>query len=563
MRTNGNFSVFLRLLSLSAPEWPRLLAGVAAAVLTLLSNAALLAVAAWFLASMALAGVSGVPFNYHLPAGAIRTLALLRVAGRYGERLLSHAGTLRLLTRLRTYFFQRLEPLAPAGLADWHSADLFSRLKVDIDQLDRFYLHFLLPVAAAGLVLSALGLFFYCFSPLLAAGLLLLWLFAGAVLPTATLYLGRRPSRRKEQLATELRVGVVELVRGLEELLVLGRSQEMVARLQRTNRLLWREQRRSAALSALTEGGLALLAGLALPLVLTVTVPLVAAGEVAGPYLPLLAVLALVSFESVGQVPAAMQAWGGIERAARRLWAVSEQPAPVPEPPVPAPPPTTWSLEFKEVWFTYPAGRQPVLRGADFRIQAGEKIALVGEVGAGKSSVLNLLLRFYPYQQGAIRLGDKGLETYQSKQLRSWFAVVPQHPYLFNATIHENLLLARPDADDAELHRALAAACLGPWLESLPAGLETVVGSAGCRLSGGQLRRLAMARAIVKNAPVWLLDEPTEGLDQETEALLQTSLATILATKTVLLITHRSSGLAFMDRVLHLSEGRINTMTTA
>ncbi|HET97253.1 MAG TPA: ABC transporter ATP-binding protein, partial [Desulfurivibrio alkaliphilus] len=223
-----------------------------------------------------------------------------------------------------------------------------------------------------------------------------------------------------------------------------------------------------------------------------------------------------------------------------------------PDPPAGAAPPQEWSLEFCRVTFTYPGRTRPVVENLDFRVAAGEKLGIVGATGSGKSSLVNLLLKFYPPNGGEILIGGEPIGRYPAAQVRSWLGVISQETYLFNASVRENLLLADPDADDEALYRALASARLEGFVRALPAGLDTQVGQAGLKLSGGQARRLALARTILKKAPLLILDEPTEGLDAATEQALWQTLAPVMAERTVILISHRPAGLEYMDRVISL-----------
>ncbi|MFH7320691.1 thiol reductant ABC exporter subunit CydC [Desulfurivibrio sp. D14AmB] len=543
---------FIRLLKLTLPQWPWLLLGVGCALLTLLANAALLSLAAWFLAGMALAGISGTPYNYHLPAAGIRTLAIIRTLGRYAERYFSHAATFRLLGSLRVWFFRRLEPLAPAGLGHLHSGDLFSRLKADIDHLDEFYLRFLLPLVTATAGLSLIFAFVYHFSPPLALYLALLWSLTGIALPLVLLQLGYQDGVNQVHSLSRMRSITIDLLRALEELVIFGQNAKL-------RRELARESRRQAAiqtgfvrLAALAEAAMTLGIGLAMAGGLLLLIPLVERGSLAGANLPMLAILTLISFEGVQQLPVALKAWGRIRTSAQRLFSLIDQAPPLPDPPPGAAPPREWSLEFCRVTFTYPGRARPVVENLDFRVAAGEKLGIIGPTGSGKSSLVNLLLKFYPLNGGEILIGGEPISRYPAEQVRSWLGVISQETYLFNASIRENLLLADPDADEELLHRALASARLEEFVRGLPAGLDTQVGQAGLKLSGGQARRLALARTILKKAPLLILDEPTEGLDAATEQALWQTLAPVMAQRTVILISHRPAGLEYMDRTISL-----------
>lgn len=559
--------IFRLLLSMARAKWPWLLLGLACSVVTVLANMALLALAAWFLASMALAGVSGVLFNYFLPAGAIRTLAIVRSVGRYFERLVSHDATLRLLADLRVRFFERLVPLAPASLGrdggrgGMHSADLFSRLRADIDLLDNFYLRLLLPAGTAVCVAGVSFGYFLFFDPTLALGVAGLWLLAGAALPAFCLYRGARDGAEQVQAASRLRCLVVDGLRGMEELLVYGAGPRHRELVQRENDRLTRLQTRTARLESMAQGMVGLASGLAMWLVLLLGIPLVGAGHWSPATLPMLAVLALVSFEAIMPLPGAWRMWGQIRMAAGRILEITEARPPVAEPLEPRELPPGGDLVIRDLWFTYPHGaserREPTLCGLNLDLPQGGRVGIVGPAGSGKTTLQQILLRFWDYDQGEIRLAGREVRGTSGDEVRARMAVVSQHVFLFNATIAENLRLGCPRAVEARLWDALRRARLEEFVASLPDGLHTRVGQFGARLSGGQARRLSVARALLKDAPILILDEPTEGLDAETEAELWTELRPLMQGRSVLLITHRPAGLEYMERVYRLESGRL------
>jgi len=543
---------FFRLLALMRAQWKWLLLGVLCSVMTLLANAALLALAAWFLACMALAGSSQIPFNYHLPASCIRTLAIIRTLGRYVERLVSHQATFKVLSNLRVWFFTCLEPLAPAGLGGLHSGDVFSRIKADIDHLDGFYLRFVLPAVSAVIVLAVVFIFVSFFSLHVAVYMACIWGLAGLVLPWVLRRQGMNRGEERIASLARMRTRAVDMIHGLEELVVLGQSQKMLFSLQQENSRLAQNQAGLSRLEAGSQAGMGLCVGLCVWGVLLLAIFLVHTGGMSGVHLPMLVVLALVSFESLQQLPSALQAWGSIQASAQRLWAVIDQEPMIKEPDLKNPQPETWEIALHKVRFTYPGRELPVFEDLDLEVRDRERVGIIGPTGSGKTSIIYLLLRLYPLDQGDILVGGHSIAGYASEQLRSWIGVIAQNTYLFHASIKENLLLANPRALDVDLYQALETARLDAFVRSLPDKLDTQVGQAGVKLSGGQARRLGIARAVLRNTPVLVLDEPTEGLDLQTEQDLWRTLEPVLAEKTVLLVTHRELGLGCMDRVVSL-----------
>jgi ATP-binding cassette subfamily C protein CydC len=547
----------LRLWALFRPYRAWIAGGFAIALVTLVANVALLAVSGWFITAMAIAGAAGVSMNYFTPAALIRASAIGRTAGRYFERLITHEATLRQLAGLRVWFYRHLEPLAPARLMQYHSADLLSRIRADIDALDNLYVRVLVPVLVA--VTAGIGFFVFAalFDLRLALLLLALLLVAGVLVPAGTRKLGAEPGRRLVETEAELRRVAIDGTQGLSELLVYGAAEQQARRLDALSRDLVAEQDRMSVITGLSTGALGLSANLALWGTLWLGIPLVADGSLAPPQLAMLALFALGAFEAVAPLPTAFQQLGQTLTAARRLFALVDAEPAVKEPSGPSPVPADNGIVIRDLRFTYPDAHRPALDGLDLDLPAGRRVAVVGATGSGKSTLLNLLLRFWAPDSGTIRLGSKPLEAFRGEDLRNRIALVSQHTHLFDATIRENLLLADPDASEGRLEQACATAQIHDFIAGLPDGYDTWVGETGVRVSGGQARRIAIARALLKDAPILLLDEPTEGLDAPTERALMDAVHRLMEGRTVLLITHRPVALAEMDEVLVLDQGRV------
>jgi len=547
----------LRLVRLFLPYWKWLVLGILASLATLIANVGLLALSGWFITAMALAGAAGVSMNYFTPAAAIRAFAIVRTVGRYGERLITHEATFRLLARLRVWFYEHLEPLAPARLQQYRAGDLLSRIQADIDTLDHFYVRVLVPLAV-GLAGIALGyLFLSRYSVKIALIALAFLLLAGVALPLALRRLGAAPGRRMVESSAELRAALVDGLQGMGELTVFGGAERHARHIERLSLELIAQQKRMSRLTGLGQGALGLCANLALWLAVVAAIPLLQAGTLARPDLPMLALFVLASFEAVMPLPQAFQMLGQTIAAARRLLEVVDARPQVREPAGPSPVPRDFGLQIRDLRFRYAATGPWALDGIDLDLAAGRRVAVVGASGSGKTSIANVLLRFWEYQEGTIRLGGHDLREYRSDDIRRLVAVVAQDAHLFNATIRDNLLLANPGADDAALIRACQAAQLHDFIAAQPEGYDSYVGEAGMKLSGGQARRLAIARALLKDAPILILDEPTEGLDAATEQALLQSLDRLMAGRTVLLVSHRPAALDTVDEVLVLDRGRI------
>ncbi len=549
---------FKRLLSLLRPVTGWLLLGGLIAFVTLLANVILMAVSGWFIAAMALAGVAGVSMNYFTPAAVIRACAITRTVGRYAERLVTHEATLRLLANLRVWFYQRLEPLAPAVLEGYRSGDLLSRLRADIDTLDHLYLRLLLPTLVALASSLVFVLFLFWFSPILAlieAGLLGL---AGVALPLILKRLAAPSGERINTLSSDLRAGLVSDLQGMGELRIDGADSRHAQRIGELSRQLAAAQTRMNQLDGTAQGAIGLCANLAMWLIALSAIPMVRSGELPPAQLAMLALFTLASFEAIAALPAAFQGLGETMMAARRIFAlVDAQPA-VAEPLAPEPLPQDLTLRLKSVHFTYPATDTPALRGLDLTLPPGGKLALIGPSGSGKTTLLQLLLKFRSPDSGEISLGGVSYDSIAGETLRGRIAVATQYNHLFNASIRDNLLLANPEAEQKAIETACRLAMIHDFIIAQPEAYETGVGELGLRLSGGQTRRLAVARALLKDAPILILDEPSEGLDPHTERQMMRNILQWAEGRSLLLVTHRVQGLETMDQILLLDDGGIS-----
>jgi ATP-binding cassette, subfamily C, bacterial CydC len=544
---------FITILGIVRGQWRWLGAGIVLGLLVIAANVFLMALSGWFIASMAVAGASGAAFNYQLPAVAIRALAIVRTLSRYGERLVTHEAALRMMADLRVWFFQRLEPLSPAVLERYGAGDLAGRLRADVDALENLYLRVIAPLIV-GVLTIILGVALAArWSGPGAAALLTALTTAGIALPLLVQRLAREPGRSAATLAGELRVAVTEGIDGAEELLLLGAAERQAEQVELLSSRLVAEQQRLARIGALAQAGTIFCAGSGLAAVLALAGGEVTDGTLSGPSLVLLLLFTGALFEAAALLPVALQAAPATLESLRRILTVAHTPPPVPAPSHPVHCPTEpVAISFRMASCSYTPGRDALQRFSLY-IAAGERVALVGPSGSGKSTVLEVLLRFRPYE-GDIFLGGVELRSITDDDLHRLVTAVPQRPHLFNTTIRDNILLARPEASGEELSRAVADAGLAAWIEGLPHGFDTLVGEQGGLVSGGEARRIALARALLRDAPIMLLDEPTEGLDGEMERLVVDRLAVRITGKTVLLITHRRACLRLVDRVVTLEE---------
>ncbi len=473
----------------------------------------------------------------------VRFLALARPLARYLDRLASHDLTLRALGRIRANVYERIEPLAPAELDAFRRGDLVSRLVADVDALQGLYLRGLLP-SFVGLVVSVACVVTVAFVLPVAAIVLGLGLALGGIaVPVLAGRLGRRVGRRQASARGELTAELVELLRGAPELVAYGREDDALARVRAADRELVRLGRRDALVAGLADSLSVLVAGLTTVGVLAVAVAAHEAGSLDRVLVAALALLALSSFDAVAPLPGAARELSAMLASGRRVLELTDREPQVMDPLEPELLPRGQvSVALEGVTAAYPAGEAPVLDGFDLRLDPGSRVALVGPSGAGKTTVTNLLLRFLDPRDGRVTIGGVDVRRLRQEDVRSTFALAGQEAHLFDSTIRENLRLARPDATDEQLHGVLKRARLDAWVESLPDGLDTYVGEEGAELSGGQRQRLVIARALLAEAPVLVLDEPTAHLDGPAAEALVADVLDAADGRSVLLITHRPEG---------------------
>jgi ATP-binding cassette subfamily C protein CydC len=546
--------MFLRLLGFLKPYRWRVALATLLGVATVVSNVGLLATATYVISAAAI-----VPYLSMLviPVYLVRLFSVSRAGLRYAERLASHDVTFKLLGNLRTWFYARLEPLAPARLARYRSGDLLSRVVKDVEELENVYLRVVSPLVVAIMVSLITFLVFHAFGTAmaLAAAGFLVATSVGA--PLLVRLLSRGLGRRQLELRAELGARVVDGVQGIQDLLAFGGEERERREISTLAGKLERVQGRTALVTGL-HGALAdLMAGLALVAILVLAVPLVAAGEVRGVYLAFLALVMVGSFEAVVPLGTAFGFLGRSVHAGERLFEVVDAEPEVVDPPEPLRTPDDVTLEFDRVSFGYGEGGPLALEDVTFALRPGSRVAVVGPSGSGKSTLVNLALRFWDPLSGEIRLGGCGVGLYAQEDLRARIGVVSQNTHVFNDTLRANLLLADPEATDAALHGALARARLEELVERLPRGLDSYVGEQGLALSGGERQRLAVARVLLKDAPLLVLDEASANLDTITERELMAEIRDLMRDRSTLVVTHRLVALEMMDEILVLEKGCI------
>ncbi len=543
-----------RLLGFLRPYLGWVALSVLAGVATVVSNIALLGTSAYLIASAALHPSIAL---LQVAIVGVRFFGLARGIFRYLERLASHSVNFRLLARLRTWFYQAVEPLAPARLIHQPSGDLLSRAMGDIETLENFYVRAVSPVIVAAVVTAGMGLYVGSFSPALGGVLLGGMLLSGLAVPLLAGLLNRVQGSRWVNARADLSARVVDSIQGLPDLLACGAESAALQNIQAASQVGIRAQRRMLWSGAVTGSLNQLFTHLTLWAVLLIAIPLVSAASLDGVLLAVLVLITLASFEAVTPLAQAAQFWQTSRQSARRLFEIADEPLPVPEPGSPIPAPGLAALQVKNLTFRYAPDLPPALYDLNFSLIPGQVLALIGPSGAGKSTLANILLRFWDVGAGMVLLDGHDIRAYTSMDIRRMTALVSQSTYLFNATLRQNLLLASPNAPEEDLSSVLERVALGAWLRSLPDGLDTWLGEHGLQVSGGERQRLALARAILQDAPLVILDEPTANLDAVTESQVLSLLRQVLAGRTVLWITHRLAGLDWADEILVLNDGQL------
>jgi len=544
----------------------RLVLAAALGALASACSVGLLATAAWLISRSALR--PAVLFLV-APAAVVQAFGFGRAVFRYAERLAGHDAALALLAARRVRVYDALARLAPTGLADYGSGDLIARLVADIDSLADRWLRVRLPYAAAAVAGTGAVALVTALQPeagvILAATLVV----AALAAPAAAIALSRREERNLAPLRGDLAAATLALLDGAAELTVFGAADRALATVQDKGAQVGKATARSGYGRGAASAVSALAAGAAVLGAVCFAVPAVRAGALAGVLLAVVVLTPLAAHEVFAGLGPAAQEIPRLRASADRVAEVLARPAPVAEPPAPRPPPgPPYQLAARGLTVGWTPG-EPVLRDVWFDVPAGSRVAIVGPSGSGKTTLAMVLLRFLDYQSGpasdssradragTVTLNGIDIRSLAADDLRRIVGLCEQDAHVFDSTLDANLRLAKPDATDGELRDALARARLLEWTDSLPQGLSTPVGEHGARLSGGQRQRLALARVLLADFPVVILDEPAEHLDEETADELTRDLLGAVAGRTVLLITHRPVDPATVDQVLRLADGRV------
>ncbi|MEZ9198222.1 heme ABC transporter ATP-binding protein/permease CydC [Shewanella sp. 10N.286.54.B9] len=542
-------------------QWFMMFIGLFLSVTTLMAGIGLLSLSGWFLSATAVAGLTVATaqmFNYFTPAGGVRFLSIVRTASRYGERLATHEATFSLLTDLRCWVWNKLMPLSAKNLQGIRRGDLLNRLVADIDTLDHLYLRLLTPLLASLLMLMGLYFFVSWFDAQLAVTLCSMLLAVWLLLPTVFYFLGRKPGIEQLETKRQLRVQLLEYLQGQAELTLFGAQEVYRQRLNAAERLMIASQSRMNLVTSLSQACLIFCHGFAVLVMLYMAAAGVGESVPPGPKLAMIVFMTMATIEMMMPLAGAFQHLSACSSAATRLNQVVEQTPDVTYAAESQLEISKGHIELSDIDFGYDA-KHPVLSALNLTIPAGAKVALLGQTGCGKSSLLSLITREWLPQSGQVKLDDRDAAAYSEQALRDAMSVVSQRIYLFSGTLRDNLAIALENSsrkDDDKLIAVLQQVGLGALLQG-DKPLDNWIGEGGRQLSGGEQRRIGVARALLRDAPLLLLDEPTEGLDKQTEREILELLFSFAKGKTVLMISHRLTAMSRMDTIHLMEQGRI------
>ncbi|AIK17175.1 cysteine/glutathione ABC transporter ATP-binding protein/permease CydC [Glaesserella parasuis] len=542
-------------LALYKTHFGRLTLGIILAITSLTASIGLLSLSGWFLAASALVG-SSLLFNFFYPSSGVRGLAIGRTISRYFERLVTHDATFRVLANLRIAVFSKLIPLSPAGLNRYRHSELLNRLVADVDTLDTLYLNLLSPFISAIMVILFMGIGLSFVSPLLA------WVICGTlvalllIFPTLFYHLGRKLGKIAIQSRATYRSQFIEWIQLNGEFLLFGVLSKATDRLKQTEQQWLKAQSHESQLGGLSNALLMFINGILVTAVIYLSATAINVPQADNPeaLIALVVFCVLASLEILMPIGMAFLHLGQVIEAAERISEITAQ-----QPTVQFNGTAQWKqteanqplISFNQVSFSYSPEHEQVLNHISFEIKKGERIAILGKTGSGKSTIFQLLTRNYDPTSGEILLNGCNIKDYPEKTLRQQIAVLSQRVHIFSNTLRENLRFGNPQATDEALSEALAKVNLSYLLEEQ--GLDLWLGEGGRPLSGGEQRRLGLARLLLSSADILLLDEATEGLDRDTEQQILKQILSHTKGKTLLMITHRLNGLEQFDRVYRIA----------
>jgi ATP-binding cassette, subfamily C, bacterial CydC len=534
----------------------RMALGMLLALVTLLSSLFLLSLSGWFLAATAFAGIAGLyTFNYMLPAAGVRGAAILRTAARYAERLVSHNTTFKLLAFLRILAFKKIVPLSSRQRQHYQKADLLNRFIADIDHLDHVYLKLLSPFITGFIAIIVLFLGLSPFNLSLAILISTVLLLTLIMTPIYFYQAGKTTGQQLAQQKSDYRQHVVSYLQGQAELTIFDAREQFRQQLDQAENRWLQNQQQQARLASLAQSWIIIIIGLLTSFVLYLSISGITFTQ--PPIIALFVFICLSCAEILAPIPNAFIYLSHVIASAKRIGELFNQQPDIDYPSTsPIEITTAPKLQLTDVTFTYPQQQIATINQLCWDINAGEHIALIGKTGCGKSTILKLITRTWEANQGQITINDVNLRDFSESSLRNFMAVIPQRIDIFNDTLRNNLLIGNPSATDQQLIEVLTLVGLEKLLAS-ENGLTLWLGENGRALSGGEKRRIGIARALLHDAPLVLMDEPTESLDNETEQQIITLIRQIYTNKTLIMVTHRLTEHQMFDKVYMMENGKI------
>ncbi len=487
----------------------------------------------------------------------VRFFGIARGFFRYIERLASHDVTFRLLADLRYAFYQGVERITPSGIQGIQSGDLHSRATADIDILQNFYVRVLAPPLTALIITIGVGLFTGATLPIVGETIAAGMFCSGIIVSCLGYYLSNKTRDNLQLTRGNLNEQVIELLQGSQELIAMGAEHVYLAKVADVSKKYAKQQLNFNLVSAVMNGLNSFSANITLWIVLIVGIPAITLNKISSIELAIFAMITLASFEVIAPLGQTAQHLENSIKAGRRLFLVTDAVSVVNEKPQPFPEKQPPFLEMKNITFSHSDSKHEVLKDFSLTLPFGKRIALVGPNGSGKTTVLQLLERFYEINLGEYLLNNQPVQEFSAESVRQLLTVLPANPYIFQGTVRANLQIANESAAEADMLDALVKVQLDDWLQLQAAGLDSWMGEMGTQLSGGELQRFGLARCILRDSPIWLLDEPTANLDTQLEMDIIALLKKSTENKSLVWITHNMQGMDFLDEIIYLQDGYI------
>lgn len=532
--------------------------GLVLMITGLASSIGLLTTSGWFLAATSIAGL-GTLFNFFYPSASVRGLAIGRTLFRYFEKLVTHDATFRILAKLRVQVFEKIIPLSPGVLNRYRNSDLLNRLVSDVDTLDSLYLRLIAPFITAIFVILAMCIGLSFVNAPLALGLGISLLLLVLVIPTIFYQLGKKFGDKLVHSRALYRTQFLEFIQSQAELLLFNAEDKLKDNMAKTEANWQADQQKETNLSGFSTALSLFLNGLIIAAMLWFSSQAEFGNdEYRMAFIALFTFAALASFEILMPLGSAFLHIGQVIASAERVTDIIEQqPLVTFNGKAEFDQNATILIEAKDLSFTYPERQNRALENLNLIIQKGKKVAILGKTGSGKSTLLQLLVRNYDANQGQLFLAGKPIADYAEDTLRSQFCFLTQRVHVFSDTLRQNLQFASAvNISDEKIIEVLNQVGLGKLLEQ-EQGLDIWLGDGGRPLSGGEQRRLGLARILLNDAPILLLDEPTEGLDRETERQILRLILAHAENKTLIMVTHRLTAIEQFDELCVIDEAKL------